>query len=71
MTCPECDGTGREPGTVCEKCDGTGRITENYFFDYPECARNSAICSETCPECDGDGRTPDTVCTECGGTGTV
>jgi molecular chaperone DnaJ len=63
--CPECGGSGGQPGThpdVCPQCQGTGTIAENQgFFSL----------SRTCPRCAGTGQIIEHPCEKCGGSGTV
>ena len=67
--CPDCDGTGAQPGTKprpCEVCQGTGRQTASRH-DGGVIFRQIS----TCPACGGKGRFIDTPCQRCGGSGEV
>jgi molecular chaperone DnaJ len=64
-TCPDCGGSGAEPGTspkTCPECKGTGSVAVNQgFFSM----------SRPCMECGGTGRLIEHPCSECGGSGSV
>jgi molecular chaperone DnaJ len=63
--CPNCAGSGAEPGTgssVCSACGGSGHITRSQgFFSI----------STTCPRCHGEGSFIEHPCKECRGRGQV
>lgn len=64
-TCPNCKGSGAEPGTTpvrCPQCRGTGevrRATQSIFGQF--------INVTTCPRCEGEGEVVNTPCGECHG----
>jgi len=63
--CPECHGSGAEPGTspeTCQQCRGAGQVyqTQGFF--------RVAI---TCPICRGEGKIIRSPCVECRGRGKV
>ena len=64
-TCPQCQGSGAEPGTtpiVCSQCQGSGkvrRVQQSLF--------GSVVTSSTCPACGGSGETITTPCSQCRG----
>ncbi|RKX83424.1 MAG: molecular chaperone DnaJ [Spirochaetes bacterium] len=63
--CPECGGTGMEPGSsrkVCPTCGGTGQVRRSSgFFSI----------ATTCPTCHGEGEIIEKPCKTCGGTGLI
>ncbi|MFQ6082315.1 MAG: molecular chaperone DnaJ [Candidatus Aminicenantia bacterium] len=63
--CPECRGTGLEPGThkvICPTCQGRGEVRfQQGFFTL----------SRTCSHCQGQGEIVKSPCKECRGTGKV
>jgi len=67
--CPECRGSGAEPGTTpvrCSECNGTGqvrRVQRSIFGSF--------INVSTCPVCRGEGETIPIPCRRCDGTGLV
>lgn len=65
VRCPDCGGSGAEPGTsprVCPVCSGSGAVEENQgFFSF----------SRPCGTCGGRGRIVDTPCRTCSGAGAV
>jgi len=68
-TCPDCEGTGREPGSsthVCEECHGEGRVryVNRTLFGQMQSIR-------TCPRCGGEGVIVDHPCKRCHGEGRV
>jgi molecular chaperone DnaJ len=64
--CPECTGSGAEPGTSpvrCSECNGTGQVRR---------VQRSILGSlvsviTTCPVCQGEGETVPIPCSRCGG----
>lgn len=67
--CPNCKGTGGEPGSAqikCPTCNGTGRrkVQQNSIF-----GRFEAIA--VCNVCGGKGKTYATACKKCSGNGMV
>ncbi len=64
-TCPECSGSGAEPGTfprTCPDCEGRGVRSRNQgIFSL----------SEPCPRCHGTGRVIEHPCHTCHGSGSV
>ncbi|MBI5409885.1 MAG: molecular chaperone DnaJ [Nitrospirae bacterium] len=63
--CPECDGTGSQPGkgpVACPTCKGAGqtRIQQGFF-----------TISKTCGKCGGHGKIITDPCTKCKGQGKV
>ncbi len=67
--CPDCGGTGAEPGTgseTCSDCNGTGRIRVQQRTPF------GAIQSEkVCPKCGGKGKIIKNPCKKCSGQGRV
>ena len=63
--CPECNGSGSEPGTTpetCRQCGGSGQIRQRQgFFSI----------ATTCRLCSGTGQTITHPCSECNGSGKV
>jgi molecular chaperone DnaJ len=63
VNCPDCAGTGSEPGTspeTCRHCGGTGSIRRSQgFFSV----------SSTCPTCQGNGQRITHPCRKCSGRG--
>ena len=63
--CPECQGSGAEPGTTpvrCSECGGTGqtrRVQRSILGSFVNVA--------TCPVCRGEGETVPIPCSQCGG----
>lgn len=63
--CPDCNGSGAEPGTrpeVCPECKGTGevrRVQQSILGQFVNVA--------TCPRCGGEGEVVSTPCRTCQG----
>jgi molecular chaperone DnaJ len=61
--CPECHGTGAQPGTapvICPECNGRGVVSESQgMFGL----------SRPCPRCRGNGTVIEKPCWRCHGTG--
>src|SRR5213594_2422404 len=67
-SCPECAGTGAEPGTQpvqCGTCGGSGEVrrqAQSLFGQLltvsacPTCAGEGTVIADPCPTCHGDGR---------------
>ncbi len=67
--CPECKGSGAEPGTSpvrCSECNGTGQVRR-----VQRSILGSFISVTTCPVCHGAGETVPIPCSRCGGKGQV
>jgi molecular chaperone DnaJ len=64
LPCPQCHGTGAEPGTapiICPECNGRGVVSESQgMFGL----------SRPCPRCRGNGTVIEQPCSHCHGTGT-
>jgi len=63
--CPQCNGTGAEPGTsptTCPQCRGTGEIRR-----VQQSILGSFVNVATCPRCQGEGTIITTPCAECHG----
>lgn len=64
-TCPNCQGTGSDPGTApirCPQCNGTGevrRVRQSVFGSF--------VNVTTCGRCGGEGEVITTPCGECRG----
>ncbi|MGM9705820.1 MAG: molecular chaperone DnaJ [Prevotella sp.] len=69
ITCPDCHGTGAEPGSkaeTCPDCHGSGVVTRT--------VRTMLGIMQTqaeCPKCHGEGNIIRNKCHKCGGTGVV
>jgi molecular chaperone DnaJ len=67
--CPECRGSGAEPGTSpvrCSKCNGTGQVRR-----VQRSILGSFVSVTACPVCQGKGETIPISCSRCGGAGRV
>lgn len=67
--CPECSGSGAEPGSeisTCPDCGGVGqvRVQRRSLF-------GTMMSINTCPRCQGEGRLLTDPCRNCEGTGAV
>ncbi|WP_462326868.1 molecular chaperone DnaJ [Desulfobaculum sp.] len=66
--CPECNGTGAEPGTspeTCQQCGGSGQVVQSQGFfrvsvPCPVCHGRGQVIRSLCPRCKGDGTVPET-----------
>ncbi|MGD1993570.1 MAG: molecular chaperone DnaJ [Anaerolineae bacterium] len=67
--CPECNGSGAEPGTNpvrCNECNGTGQVRR-----VQRSILGSFVNVTTCPTCGGEGETVPVPCRNCEGSGRV
>lgn len=67
--CPQCRGSGAEPGTSpvrCRECEGTGQVRRVQHSLF-----GSFVNVSTCPVCQGTGEVVTTPCARCGGAGQV
>ncbi|HEX6946268.1 MAG TPA: molecular chaperone DnaJ [Acidimicrobiia bacterium] len=69
VRCPDCRGTGAEPGTspvTCPDCGGSGqiRITRRSVF-------GTMMTASDCSRCGGEGTIVERICLLCSGTGAV
>lgn len=63
--CPQCQGSGAEPGTQpirCPQCNGTGEVRRQQ-----QTFLGSFVQVTTCPRCQGEREIVTTPCTQCGG----
>ncbi|NIV39195.1 MAG: molecular chaperone DnaJ [Anaerolineae bacterium] len=63
--CPECKGSGAEPGTSpvrCSECNGTGQVRQ-----VQRSILGSFVSVTTCPVCQGEGETVPIPCSQCAG----
>jgi molecular chaperone DnaJ len=63
--CPQCHGSGAEPGTQpirCPQCNGTGEVRRQQ-----QTFLGSFVQVTTCPRCQGEREIVTTPCTRCGG----
>jgi molecular chaperone DnaJ len=63
--CPECNGSGAEPGTSpvrCSECNGTGQVRQ-----VQRSILGSFVNVTTCPVCQGEGETIPIPCSKCNG----
>jgi molecular chaperone DnaJ len=67
--CPNCKGTGAQPGTIlrtCMECGGSGQIRRTQqAFGF------NMVNVSDCPRCRGKGKVVETPCDECRGSGIV
>ena len=64
-TCPQCQGSGAEPGTQpirCPQCNGTGEVRRQQ-----QTMLGSFVQVTTCPRCQGEREIVTTPCTRCRG----
>jgi molecular chaperone DnaJ len=62
--CPECNGSGAEPGTqpqTCPQCGGAGQVGHSQGFftvrtTCPQCRGNGQVITDPCGKCHGQGR---------------
>ena len=69
VVCPECNGSGAEPGTNpvrCSECNGTGEVRQ-----VQRSILGSFVNVSVCPRCEGEGETIPVPCRECEGNGRV
>jgi molecular chaperone DnaJ len=67
--CPECKGSGAEPGSKlveCKECGGTGSVTQTSRTLFGMIRQNVV-----CPTCHGSGKVPEKTCKKCRGEGRV
>lgn len=69
VTCPDCQGSGAEPGTsplTCPDCSGTGqvRVARRSVF-------GTMVTAAECRRCSGQGAIVEKVCPACSGTAAV
>ena len=70
IVCPECDGTGAEPGTdsfLCPECDGSGKVRAR----TPQGGGMDVRSQIECQKCHGRGRIITVPCGECNGNGRI
>jgi len=68
-TCPECRGSGAEPGTspqTCPQCQGTGQVRRSVQSIFGQ-----VVNVTSCPRCSGEGRIVEHPCRRCRGHGRV
>lgn len=68
-TCPDCHGTGSEPGhdpQTCPDCNGTGQVRS-----VRQTMLGAMATTRPCPRCGGKGKIITTPCKKCSGTGSV
>lgn len=68
-SCPNCRGSGAEPGTTpvrCHECNGTGQVRQVQHSLF-----GAFVNVMTCPVCGGAGEVVRTPCRQCQGTGRV
>jgi molecular chaperone DnaJ len=67
--CPDCHGSGSEPGTypeTCPKCRGSGTVKTQQRTAFGVISSTS-----TCPNCGGKGKIIHSPCSKCKGKGNV
>jgi molecular chaperone DnaJ len=68
-TCPECSGSGSEPGhsaVTCTQCNGSGQVRRAVQSIFGQVVNVAA-----CPRCHGEGRIVEHPCAQCRGQGRV
>ncbi|MBN1661387.1 MAG: molecular chaperone DnaJ [Anaerolineae bacterium] len=68
-TCPQCNGSGAEPGTQpirCPQCNGTGEVRRQQ-----QTILGAFVQVTTCPRCQGEREIVTSPCTRCNGRKTV
>jgi molecular chaperone DnaJ len=68
-TCPECSGSGSEPGhaaVTCPQCNGSGQVRRAMQSIFGQVVNVTA-----CPQCHGEGRIVEHPCQRCRGQGRV
>ncbi len=68
-TCPDCGGSGAEPGTSpsrCAQCEGRGQVRQ-----VQRSILGSFVSVTDCPVCRGEGTVIDEYCSRCRGDGQV
>jgi molecular chaperone DnaJ len=68
-TCPECHGSGAEPGTTpvaCRECGGTGEVRQVRRTVF-----GNVMTASTCPRCGGAGQEIASPCRNCRGRGRI
>jgi molecular chaperone DnaJ len=68
-TCPECSGSGSEPGheaVTCPQCNGSGQVRRAMQSIFGQVVNVAA-----CPRCHGEGRIVEHPCPRCRGQGRV
>jgi len=69
VKCSQCNGTGKEPGSLmkkCPTCNGKGEIRQTQRTILGSFSRVSV-----CPDCFGEGKIPEKNCSKCKGQGRV
>jgi len=69
VICPNCKGSGGEPGNSMKKCpicNGSGEIHQTQRTFLGSFSRIT-----TCPNCQGEGEIPEKICTKCRGKGVI
>lgn len=64
-TCPQCDGSGNEPGTklnTCDQCGGQGQVRS-----VRQTILGQISSVHVCPQCLGHGQIPEKKCGQCHG----
>ncbi|HEY6380113.1 MAG TPA: molecular chaperone DnaJ [Candidatus Dormibacteraeota bacterium] len=68
-TCPECSGSGAQPGTsatTCGQCSGSGQVRRAVQSIFGQ-----AMTVAPCPRCHGEGQIIESPCKRCRGHGRV